>query len=193
MRPKEFDEREVLELLMQTFWHKGYSGTSLQDLEIATGLSRPSIYNCFGKSKLEIFEQVLEHYIESVCDCWLNSLLSAPTAREGVATFFHSFIDTQSSCCAPNGCLLVLTASEQSCCGDWCAGLVQNAFKRVEQELRTKLRQGVESGELNRNLNVDGVASTLVCLIQGLAVKHRAGAKKAQLRKISETALTLLS
>jgi TetR/AcrR family transcriptional regulator, copper-responsive repressor len=42
-RPKNFSREEVLEKAMPVFWTHGFSDTSLQDLERATGVN-----NCGG-------------------------------------------------------------------------------------------------------------------------------------------------
>ena len=50
-RPKEFDPQETLEQIMNVFWLKGYEGASLQDIEAATGLKKPSLYRTFGDKR----------------------------------------------------------------------------------------------------------------------------------------------
>jgi TetR/AcrR family transcriptional repressor of nem operon len=47
-RPQEFETTDVLQKAMSVFWHYGYKGTPLEDLLIATGLSKSSFYNTFG-------------------------------------------------------------------------------------------------------------------------------------------------
>jgi len=39
-RPREFDEREVLDRAMAVFWETGYQAASVTDLTAATGLSK---------------------------------------------------------------------------------------------------------------------------------------------------------
>jgi TetR/AcrR family transcriptional repressor of nem operon len=46
------------------FWLKGYEGTSLSDIEGATGVARTSLYNVFG-NKEGLFCAALERYIEA--------------------------------------------------------------------------------------------------------------------------------
>ena len=43
-RPREFDEDEVLERALHTFWRPGYEATSVTDLMQATGLAKGSLY-----------------------------------------------------------------------------------------------------------------------------------------------------
>lgn len=50
-RPRTFDPDKALEDTMNLFWARGYDGTSLQDIEIATGLNKQSLYRAFGDKR----------------------------------------------------------------------------------------------------------------------------------------------
>ena len=55
---KQFDPAAALDRALAVFWHKGYEATSIQDLELATGLGRGSLYNAF-KDKESLFLEAL--------------------------------------------------------------------------------------------------------------------------------------
>src|SRR3712207_567851 len=57
-RPRNFAEETVLAQAAQLFARMGYNGASIDDLLIATGLQRGSLYKAFG-SKRNLFEKVL--------------------------------------------------------------------------------------------------------------------------------------
>ncbi|NYD91216.1 TetR family transcriptional regulator [Sphingomonas melonis] len=42
-RPRQFNEDRVLDAVMETFWQRGFDGTSAQHLVDATGLGRGSL------------------------------------------------------------------------------------------------------------------------------------------------------
>jgi AcrR family transcriptional regulator len=63
-RPKNFSREEVLEKAMPVFWKRGYSDTSLQDLERATGVNKSGLYTEF-RDKEDLFVACLRHYLES--------------------------------------------------------------------------------------------------------------------------------
>src|SRR5471030_2195899 len=60
-RTKDFDENEVLNKAIDIFWHKGYNGTSMQDLVDGLGISRSSLYDTYG-DKHTLFIKALESY-----------------------------------------------------------------------------------------------------------------------------------
>jgi AcrR family transcriptional regulator len=63
-RPKKFRREEVLEKAMAVFWTRGFSDTSLQDLERATGVNKSGLYTEF-RDKEDLFVACLRHYLES--------------------------------------------------------------------------------------------------------------------------------
>lgn len=60
-RTKEFDVTEVLEKAMTVFWRKGYKSTSMQDLLMAMGLNKASLYGSFH-DKETLFKRALDYY-----------------------------------------------------------------------------------------------------------------------------------
>jgi AcrR family transcriptional regulator len=63
-RPKNFSREQVLEKAMPVFWTHGFSDTSLQDLERATGVNKSGLYTEF-RDKEDLFVACLRHYLES--------------------------------------------------------------------------------------------------------------------------------
>jgi AcrR family transcriptional regulator len=63
-RPKNFSREDVLEKAMPVFWTHGFSDTSLQDLERATGVNKSGLYAEF-RDKEDLFLACLRHYLKS--------------------------------------------------------------------------------------------------------------------------------
>ena len=63
-RNKQFDRDVVLRSALKIFWQKGYSETSLQDLEGATGVNKSGLYSEFT-NKLELFLSSLRFYYQN--------------------------------------------------------------------------------------------------------------------------------
>ena len=60
-RPREFELQQVAEGLLNTFWLRGYAGTSIADLTAATSLLPGSLYAAFG-SKEAMFLVAVDRY-----------------------------------------------------------------------------------------------------------------------------------
>lgn len=105
-RPRRFDEADVVAKAVTAFWSHGYEGTTLDDLERATGVDRSTIYNSFG-GKAGLYEQAATAYIQRG-----DSYLFVPLTdgREGLADIVE-FLDLleaiQFDDSYPPGCLII--------------------------------------------------------------------------------------
>lgn len=88
-RPREFDERVVVQQVAELFANQGFNATSLDDLVASTGLKRGSIYKAFG-SKLKLFhlalQQIAERFSDSQCDLDLLTVALKELATEDETT-----------------------------------------------------------------------------------------------------------
>jgi AcrR family transcriptional regulator len=62
-RKKTFSRESVLDKAMPVFWAQGFAGTSLQDLELATGVNKSGLYAEF-KDKDDLYLASLQHYLQ---------------------------------------------------------------------------------------------------------------------------------
>src|ERR1700687_1167887 len=84
-RPKNFNREEVLEKAMPVFWKHGFSDTSLQELERATGVNKSGLYSEF-RDKEDLFVACLRYYLENQEKRGL--LTKEPLGWDNVETFF---------------------------------------------------------------------------------------------------------
>jgi TetR/AcrR family transcriptional repressor of nem operon len=91
-RPLSFEPDAALDSLKDLFWAKGFEGTSMQDVEAATGLKKQSLYRQFG-DKRSMYLAALRRY-EAVEVRDAVALLGIEgSARERVARLFTAIID----------------------------------------------------------------------------------------------------
>src|ERR1700722_11842486 len=86
-RPKNFSREDVLEKAMPVFWKQGFAGTSLQDLEQATGVNKSGLYSEF-RDKEDLFLACLRHYLERQGKRRL--LTKEPLGWKNIETFLKS-------------------------------------------------------------------------------------------------------
>ena len=86
-RPKSFSREEVLEKAMPVFWTHGFSDTSLQDLERATGVNKSGLYTEF-RDKEDLFVACLRHYLKGQENRGL--LTKEPLGWKNIETFLKS-------------------------------------------------------------------------------------------------------
>jgi TetR/AcrR family transcriptional repressor of nem operon len=189
-RPREFDEGEVLDRALATFWEHGYEGTSIDDLVAATGLGRASLYGAFG-DKEQIFARAVERYCARVGDSLVLGG-AEPSARAALARLLRALAAKSSPKSGPRGCFLLSTAV-----GGDAPSAAREAYTeymtRLERVLTSLVRRGQESGELTRAADAPSVARMLAVLLQGISASARAGRSSAQLETAIETALALVA
>ena len=79
-RPREFEVDEALTAALQVFWRRGYEGASLTELTDAMGITRPSLYACFG-NKEGLLKAALDRYTK-LRGGWMDEVVAALTARD---------------------------------------------------------------------------------------------------------------
>jgi TetR/AcrR family transcriptional repressor of nem operon len=189
-RPREFDEGEVLDRALATFWEHGYEGTSVDELVAATGLGRASLYGAFG-DKERIFARALERYCARMGDA-LEVGDEQRSARAALGRLLRLLVIKSSPRSGPRGCFLLSTAV-----GGDAPSAAREAYAeytaRLERALTALVRRGQESGEFTRAADAQSVARMLATLLQGIAAGARAGRSKGQLEAAIETALELVA
>ena len=73
-RPRAFDEKHVLEAAAAVFAAHGYAAASVDELVLATGLKRGSLYGAYG-SKAGLFRAIFEHSMQCADATLLTDLL----------------------------------------------------------------------------------------------------------------------
>ncbi len=92
-RPLTFDPEKVLFEILNVFWEKGYDHTSVGDLETATGLTRPSLYNTFGNKRV-MYEKSIELYLAKMETFIGTSLTNGSNGLEDLIGFVDTLIES---------------------------------------------------------------------------------------------------
>lgn len=112
-RPREFDPEQAIEAVKATFWRLGYEGTSMQDIEAATGLKKQSLYRLLG-DKRRMYLRALAHYEEHELRDTARGLREEGTARERFARLFHGAVDEALGRGDRRGCFLCNAGIDQA-------------------------------------------------------------------------------
>jgi TetR/AcrR family transcriptional repressor of nem operon len=184
-RPREFDRDQVLEQAMELFWHYGYAGTSLEQLDRATKLKRGSLYNAFG-DKRRLFLESLDRYGAQEIGAAV-ALLSGPGAAvKKVRALFMAAVGAVETGGDRRGCLLCNSAIE-----------LAPHDKAVEAKvvthlgaLRAAFHQALKAEPNGRPAkDAARLADQLTANYMGLLVMAKAGFPIAALRRIAEGAI----
>lgn len=190
-RPRSFDRDQALARAMEVFWAKGYEGTSLGDLTAAMAINRPSLYAAFG-NKEDLFAEAIALY-EAVEGAPISRLLAeAPTARAGIAATLRHNARVYAETGRPRGCMIVLSSLVGASDCDSVRTLLAARRAAGEDELRRRIERGQSEGDVPQEVDARQLAAFVTAVLQGMSVKARDGASRAELEAVVETALRAL-
>lgn len=171
-RNREFDHEQVLDGVVRAFWEQGYGGTSIQQLEEATGLGRGSLYNAFG-DKDALMLAALDRYRER----YSRQSAAALTGDDPVAAverFLASQIARLANPETPPGCLMVMTLQDAAGRGDAVERKAVDLLFQTERALYELFRRAQTAGRLDPDRDPRALARFYIGITRGMAVVHRA-------------------
>jgi len=190
-RPREFDIDAALERAMEVFWSKGYEATSLDDLCVATGLSRSSLYATFG-DKRNLLLQSLSLYVDHGSKRVAEALLRKVPFRAALADFLDAFIDAIVAGPGRRGCFIGNCAAEMERQDRSAMAKIRDALARNEGYFRAALEAAKARGELSPEADVAALARFLCASTQGLRLVGKANPDRAALEDIAAVMLRCL-
>src|SRR5579859_4715883 len=147
-RTKDFDEDEVLQKAMNLFWHKGYNGTSMQDLVDGLGISRSSMYDTFG-DKHTLFMRSLENY-KKIATAEMKTIVdNAPTAKAAIRRMFEYTVTELLRDDQHKGCFLVNAGVEMAPHDTEVNKMLCENDRQLEHYFNEAIKKGQSSGEIS--------------------------------------------
>lgn len=178
-RTKEFNEDQALDKAIEIFWHKGYNGTSAQDLVNHLGLSRSSLYDTFG-DKQKLFVKSLKRYQKQNLDS-LNELFeNAENIKTALTEIFKQAVIESLQDRITKGCFMVNSAVELAMHDPEIAKIVHDNQKVVEDIFCNAVRKGQELGQISEKQDARSLARFIFNNYSGIRVLARAGEKDKQ-------------
>lgn len=168
---------------MRLFWQRGYAGTSLAEIEAATGLSRPSIYAAFG-DKEGLFLQVVDYYDAHYSARLRAALCRAATACAGVDAYFVRLLAAFADPDLPLGCLVTNAAVEGDRGATRLGRKIAASIALTEDAFYARLRRGQIDGEVASRADARAAARQFVAVTQGLSVLAKASAQPSVLQDV---------
>ncbi|PKR56095.1 TetR/AcrR family transcriptional regulator [Thalassospira marina] len=190
-RPRAFDEESVLDNAMNVFWHKGFEGTSVQDLVDETGLNRASMYASFGDKKA-LFLRVLDHYVQTISAARFAKLVEMTDGRQAICETFRDVMRNGLSEGRNKGCLMVNSGMELAPHDAETAAIARQSFKRTELLFVDALVRAQAQKTIAEGKNIRALARFLAGSVQGLQLMARRAADEETMRDYVDMVLTAL-
>ncbi|MCB4857998.1 MULTISPECIES: TetR/AcrR family transcriptional regulator [Sphingobium] len=188
-RPREFDPEEALSAALTVFWRRGYEGASMAELTEAMGITKPSLYACFG-NKESLFRKALDLYERDKL-CYIKSALDEPTAKGVAERLLRGSLAIQTGTTDPHGCLGVISAVA---CATQAESIRDEVIARrasSDAALVARLERAREEGDFPDTIEPKALATYLTAVVQGMAVHAGAGMSRELLEQLVETTLAV--
>lgn len=187
-RPREFDEDEVMEKIMNLFWEQGYEGTGLSDIMKATGLQKGSLYKAWG-SKHGMYIRALTHYDRMAVDGAVKLLTSDRPAMDRIGDFLSIPIKAAWDDKDWRGCFLCNASADYAALDEETRNLVQRGYGKMGRALAravTSLHPGWSENKVTQT------AQHLLSVYSGLRVMARSAMPRDTLENARTSALSTL-
>jgi len=184
---KQFDHDAVVERAMMLFWRKGYSGTSIHDLEKATRLRRGSLYNAFG-DKQGLFVAALKRYETTVGQERIRQL-SNPDPYRAIEGFLDTLVTQMSETSRPRGCLHTNTSLEFPNAPDEVLRIIAERTAGIEGAIYLVLRRAQAEGMLDPAVDARALARFYLSVAKGIGVLHKVFGDASALHDVVKVAM----
>jgi AcrR family transcriptional regulator len=185
---RQFDEDDALEKALELFWQRGFAATSMQELAVATGIQRGSLYNAYQDKEtffLKVFDVYRERFLGQIRDS-----LEKPKLRDSLRGFFDFVIGSMTTGAPTRGCLSTKTALAGETIEGPIRGALAGLLDDLEEILFDRLSR-VEKG-IHLNLPPRQAARLIVALTRGIVVIERVYRDKKRLRMTADALTSLL-
>ncbi len=190
-RKKEFDEYEVLQLAMETFWHKGYEATSVQDLVEQMGINRGSLYGTFS-DKRALFLAAIQYYDQTIITAVVSVLHAPGSPRKAIVDYICSVAERAAADQNRQGCFLTNSAVEVAPHDQEAEQKLLASLQRIEAAFYDALVDARAQGEIKSRRDLNDLARFLASSMQGMRVMARVNPDRDALLAIADIIIAAL-
>ena len=190
-RTKDFDENEVLIKAVNLFWHKGYNGTSMQDLVDGLGISRSSLYDTYG-DKHTLFVKALESYQASTSGAMCNIISNSISAKVAIRRLLELVTYELAGDDLHKGCFMTNAAVEVAPHDAEVNNMICRNDQLIEDAFYLAIKKGQESGEITNKKDARALTRFIFNAVQGIRVSAKLTSDKAVFDDIVELTMSVL-
>lgn len=191
-RPPAYDAQAALKRATDIFWKTGYSGTSLDKVAAATGMSPPSLYAVFG-NKHALYLEALARYWDVSLAATREALAGDHPLDEALMLAFDAALSLYFSGKGhARGCFVVGTAVTEAAEDAAIRKSVAAGLRAIDADFEARFRLAQEKGELKRDADPATLAILAAATMHTIAIRARAGASRAELREIARKAVDVI-
>lgn len=182
-RPRQFEDKEIIDAAITVFSSNGYAGTSAQNLCDVTGLGRGSLYNAFG-SKQALYEQALLRSHEQTMTAQLSILSQSGLFKERLRSLLLWGIAEDLSQSEQHEAMVLFSALEIGDKDQVVSSLNLEYRQRLENSLLKVFVEGQKNGEFSTKASALEMARGFLAGYYGLRVLNKNTSDKSFLEDV---------
>ena len=191
-RPRAYDTEAALKQVTETFWRTGYSGTSLDKIAAAAGMSPPSLYAAFG-NKHALYLEALARYWEISLAATREALAEDRPLGESLMLAYEAALSIYfSGKGSARGCFVIGTAVAEAVGDAAIRNSVAAGLRMIDADFEARFRTAQERGELKHDADPASLAILASATMHTIAIRARAGVRRAELREIARKAVRVI-
>lgn len=183
-RPRGYSPEIAIGQALDLFWRNGFSATSLDDLSLATGMNRPSIYGAFG-DKRSLYALAFRHYRSDVRERLVPLFLAKAPLRDKFRLILTELMEVYlSGLAGPRGCFTVMTAASDLVEDDAMRQILMDAITAQDRAFEQLFSSAIEEGELPASASPTALTAVATSTVYSLSVRARAGFAREDLVRL---------
>jgi AcrR family transcriptional regulator len=191
-RPRAYDAEKALKQATDAFWRTGYSGTSLDNIADATGMSPPSLYAAFG-NKHKLYLEALDRYWAMSLGATRQALAEQRPLAESLMLAYEAALSIYfSGRGSARGCFVIGTAVAEAAEDAEIRNTVARGLAMIDADFEALFRGAIQSGELKLDADPSALATLASATMHSIAVRARAGARRSELMEIARKAVDVM-
>jgi len=176
-RTKQF----IIERTAGVFNEKGYAGTSMADLEQATGLTKGSIYGNF-ENKDDVALAAFDYNFSRITAYLRERILATENSVERLLVYPKVYKDFFKIPFLKAGCPILNTSTEADDTHPLLREKAADALRFWKKSVENQVKRGIERGEIKKTTNPTEFAVILMSLIEGAIMQAKVTGKTTELR-----------
>lgn len=190
-RPTIYEDSNIIKKAQEVFWQKGYSATSLNDLQKATGAGAGSFYNTFKGGKKEVFQKAIQER-RLAFDSFKKDLNQSKFPLELIKDFFRSIASAETDEHL-KGCIIANTVVEMTFIDDNLEASAVKILKEVEEMFTEIIKKEQIKGNIKTETSPEILGKYLITFWCGLNTLRRMYPDKNILKNQIEMQLAVIS
>ncbi|WP_419788773.1 TetR/AcrR family transcriptional regulator [Mucilaginibacter sp. X4EP1] len=170
--PAADTQKFIIEKTSVLFNKKGYTGTSLSDLEKVTGLTKGSIYANF-KDKEDVSLKVFDYNFSQLCNAMSQRVNSETTAKGKLIASIDFYLDYYPSLATNGGCAVQNALIETDDANTLLFERAKDALISWKETTAAIIKEGILNNEFSKNEAPGDFAVYMIALIEGAILVSR--------------------